>query len=214
MLSTIKEIKWRCDILHAQTPTYTNSQRICLLQIAPRLWKTDTQLLWDNVTLLQNHFDLEPSLTLELILVSMHCCFLWLVVVFLTFTQRVHSYSECESVICKDRFLGLSSILCRFESASSSLLYLRYIAVHPTTLNACSAFVRKELLIHSSQGRIWHFLYRSLRYESELQSAPPHPLPRHWGETEVIGITHALLVGPRGPRGRQDIYQNSQANDK
>ncbi len=201
-------------MLHTQTPTYTNSQRICLLQIAHRLWNTDAQLLWDNVILLQNNFDLEPSLTLELILVSMHCCFLWLVVVFLTFTQRVHSYSERESVICKDRFLGLSSILSRFESASSCLLYLRYIPVHPTTLNACSAFVRKELLIHSSQGRIWHFLYRSLRYESELHSAPPHPLPRHQGEIEVIWITHTLLEGPRGSRGWQDNHHNSQANEK
>lgn len=96
------------------------------------------------------------------------------------------------SVICKDRFLGLSNILCR--SLFHPVLYLRYIAVHPTTLNACSASVRKELLIHSTQGRIWHFLYRSLRYESELQSGPPHVLPRHWGEAEVIGTTQALLV--------------------
>jgi len=165
----------------------------------------------DPLTELQNHFDFEPSLTLELISISKHCCFLWLVV-FLTFTKKVHlEFWSCLSH-ATIWFLELSSILCR--SFFHPFLYLRYITMHPTTLNACSASVRKELLIHSTQGRIWHFLYRSLRYESELQSAPSHVLPTHWGETEVVGITRAQLVGPKGHRGWQDNHQNSKANGK
>lgn len=162
----LRKIKWKfMEICFTPKHTHTQTVRETVFPSA------NASLIWDNVTLLQNHFDLEPSLTMELISISMHCCFLW---------TKIYKESSplilILSVICNDRFLGLSSILCR--SFLHPVLYLRYIAVHPTTLNACSASVRKELLIHSTQGRIWHFLYRSLRSESELQSAPPHPLPR------------------------------------
>lgn len=147
-------------VSHPNTHIHTQSDKL----FVPQLCKTNASLLWDNVTLLQNHFDFDKYAWLFSLI---NCCVS-------DFYKESWPLILILSVIC-NMFLGLLSILCR--SFLHPVLYLRYIAVHPTTLNACSASVRKELLIHSTQGRIWHFLYRSLRYESELQSAPPHTLP-------------------------------------